>query len=161
MQISENGLQFIKNFEGCSLTAYYDIAGKPTIGIGHLIKPGENFAAGLTEQQALDLLANDLVLVQTSVNSRAPQANQNQFNALCSFAFNLGDSVLVTMLSHGWDNVAAQIPRWTNAGGKPSAVLARRRAAEVELFGTAYMPECSVHRDVTRWHSPPFRALVV
>ena len=135
MKISENGLNFIKEFEGRSLTVYNDIADKPTIGIGHLIKPGEDFSDGITEDQALALLASDLDPVQRCVNDHSPTCiTQNQCDALCSFAFNLGCSALVTMLSHGWENVPAQIPRWNNAGGKPNSGLSRRRAAEVELF---------------------------
>ena len=62
MSTSKNGLEFISKWEGCILKPYKDIAGLRTIGVGHLIKPGENFPDGveITKEKALEILANDV-----------------------------------------------------------------------------------------------------
>jgi GH24 family phage-related lysozyme (muramidase) len=138
MQIDQAGIDMIKSFENCELTVYKDVAGNPTIGVGHLIKPPESpedFAGGITEAEADQMLLADLAPVQNAVNRLAdPSCNQNQFNALCDFAFNLGVGALETMMAHGWDQIPAQIPRWNHAGGIVVDGLTKRRAAEVALF---------------------------
>ena len=135
MTIDEAGIDFIKGFEGLSLNVYNDVAGKPTIGIGHLIKPSEDFPAPITLEQAEQLLWADLETPEQALAKLVPATcTQNQWNALCSFAFNLGVGSLETMLGHGWDEVPTQILRWDKAGGKQVAGLTRRRQAEAALF---------------------------
>jgi lysozyme len=137
MQISDNGKAFIKGWESCSLVVYNDAAGKPTIGWGHLLLPGEESwaAGGITQAQADQLFDDDLAAPQDAVNRLAdPSCNQNQFDSLCSFDFNLGEGSLETMLAHGWAQVPAQIPRWHFAGGVSVPGLVNRRAAELALF---------------------------
>lgn len=136
MTIDQAGLDFIKGWESFRPSAYNDIAGYPTIGYGHLIKPSEEFPGTITLSQAETLLWSDLEPVEEAITRLCPQANQNQFNALCSFGFNLGVGSLETMLGHGWDQVPAQVLRWDHAGGKQVAGLTRRRQAESELFCT-------------------------
>jgi len=132
--IDQAGIEFIKEFEGCVLHVYNDVAGKPTIGIGHLIRPDEDFSAGITQEQAESLLFDDMERFENAVNNLAPNCNQNQFNALCSFAFNLGTGSLATMLAHGWDEVPQQILYWDHSGGVKVKGLTRRREAESALF---------------------------
>lgn len=138
MKIDQAGLDLIRGFEGCRLEVYLDIAGKPTIGVGHLIVPPEtpeNYSEGITQEQADALLLSDLVGVERGVNSIIPEScTQNQYNSLCSFAFNLGVSNMRMMVSHGRDQIPAQILRWDNAGGAESAGLLSRRKAESALF---------------------------
>jgi GH24 family phage-related lysozyme (muramidase) len=101
----------------------------------------------LSQDTATQLLATDS---QTFVNclhsliGNSVNLNDNQFGALTSFAFNLGcntvkTSTLLKRLNNGEDPdtvAAAEIPRFNRAGGKVSSGLARRRAAEVQLFQT-------------------------
>jgi len=135
MTIDQAGIDFIHTFEGFSAHVYNDVAGKATIGIGHLVLPSEDFSAGLTISEAEELLQHDLEAPQQALQRLVPAScTQNQFNALCSFAFNLGVGSLETMLSHGWDQVPAQILRWDHSGGKQVAGLTRRRQAESALF---------------------------
>ena len=138
MQIDQAGIDLIRGFEGCKLEVYLDIAGIPTIGVGHAIRPPESaadYAGGIDQDQANGLLQRDLEPVERGVNSIIPPScTQNQYNALCSFAFNLGVSNMRVMISHGWDQIPAQMLRWDNAAGKPSAGLEARRKAESELF---------------------------
>jgi lysozyme len=135
MTIDQAGLDFIKGFEGFSANVYKDVAGHPTIGIGHLVEPSEDFSAGITLNQAETLLWSDLEAPEAALQRLVPRScNQNQWNALCSFAFNLGVGSLETMLAHGWDQVPTQILKWDHAGGKQVPGLTRRRQAEAALF---------------------------
>ena len=136
MNISHTGLDLIKSSEDFKAWVYNDLAGYPTIGYGHKLLPGESFPSGVTEQEAEIILAADLAPVEAVVNRFCPQANQNQFDALCDFGYNLGIGALVQMLSHGWEQVPAQMLRWSHAGGVVVAGLERRREAEVALFNS-------------------------
>lgn len=135
MTIDQAGIDFITHWEGCKLIPYQDVVGKLTVGVGHLIKPGEDFTGGITQAQADALLMSDVSLVESTLNSLVPEeCTQSQWNALCSFGFNLGVGSLKTMLGHGWDQVPEQVIRWNKAGGVPVAGLTARRAAERDLF---------------------------
>jgi lysozyme len=129
-------------FEGLRLTAYQDMVGVWTIGYGHT---GPDVKAGLTitQQQAEQLLINDLARFNNGVNALVTvKINQNQFDALISFSYNLGlgslqQSTLLRLLNAGNFQAAAdQFPRWDRAGGKEVAGLLARRNAERALFLT-------------------------
>lgn len=143
MRMSPNGLKKLMEWEGTVLHVYKDAAGLPTIGTGHLIQPGEDFTKGLTTSEAQDLLASDLIRFEEAVNSRVtvPLA-QNQYDALVSFAFNVGvgafkTSTLLKKLNDGdVSAVPAQLMLWTKAGGKTCDGLITRRKNEVRLWET-------------------------
>ena len=135
------GIALIKTFEGLSLSKYQDVVGKWTIGYGHLILPEESFAQPITEAQAEALLRRDLSVSENAVNKYVSVAlNQDQFDALVSFTFNLGSgnlksSTLLKLLNERrYQEAANQLLRWDKAGGKQVAGLTRRRAAELALF---------------------------
>ena len=138
MKTSQKGIDFIKSFEGFEAKPYRCSANKLTIGYGHVIRTGETYTH-LTEQQANDLLASDLVRFETDILDCVDvPMTQNQFDALVSLAFNVGGdavkkSTLVRMLNNG-DNCADQFLRWDKCDGRPLAGLTRRRAAEREMF---------------------------
>jgi len=139
--VTQTGLGLIKRFEGFSPVVYLDAAGLPTIGYGHLIRAGEDFAAGVTEAQALDLLANDVQAAERSVLRliNVPLTN-NEFDALVSFTFNLGAgalqrSTLRRKLNRDEREAAAEeFLKWVWAGGRRLKGLIRRRDAERALF---------------------------
>ncbi|MGY5958682.1 lysozyme [Kosakonia sp. BK9b] len=135
------GLTLIKSFEGLSLEKYRDAVGKWTIGYGHLILPNESFPQALTKEQAEDLLRADLGMTERGIRKQVTvDLNQNQFDALVAFAFNVGlgnlqSSTLLRLLNQGQYQAAAdQLPRWNKAGGNVLAGLTRRREAERALF---------------------------
>jgi GH24 family phage-related lysozyme (muramidase) len=140
MRTSRRGLEFIKNEEGCVLQVYRDPAGYPTIGVGHLLKPGEVFDQ-ITEEEAFSLLARDLAVAENAVNKmvRVP-LSQNQFEALVSFVFNVGSgnfetSTLLQLLNQGqYDAVPGELAKWKKAGGKVLPGLVARRRREGELW---------------------------
>lgn len=139
MQISDKGLSLIKHFEGCVLTAYRDSVGIWTIGYGHT---GEDAEEGrcISQAKAEEILNADLARFEHGVEDMAFPCTQNQFDALVSFAFNLGLGALKSSpllrkhKSGDFKGAAGEFLRWNRAGGKVLAGLARRRAAEAELY---------------------------
>ncbi|EKW0743268.1 lysozyme [Citrobacter freundii] len=147
MQTSEKGIKNIKDFEGCSLTAYPDpgTGGAPwTIGYGwtHPVD-GKPIKPGMTiKQETADrLLKTGLVSYENDVLKMAKvKLTQGQFDALVSFAYNVGSralstSTLLRKLNDGDVMGAAdEFLRWNKAGGKVLNGLTRRREAERALF---------------------------
>jgi lysozyme len=139
MKISNKGIDLIKHFEGCETTAYKCPAGVWTIGYGHI--KGVQEGDVITEQQAHDMLVEELNEYENYINSSVTSAlNQDQFDAMVSWVYNLGNgnlntSTLLKVLNNGdYDAVPAQIMRWNKAGGKVLEGLTRRRKAEADLF---------------------------
>lgn len=139
MQISNNGIELIKKFEGLQLTAYRCSAGVLTIGYGHTsgVNPGDV----ITGRQADEFLRKDLRVAELTVNTNVKtQMTQGQFDALVSFVFNLGagnfvKSTLLRKLNAGdYDGAADEFRRWVYAGKAELQGLIRRRAAERDLF---------------------------
>jgi lysozyme len=154
MKTSETGKKLLAEWEGIELRVYKDVAGLPTIGIGHLLTKDElssgkivllgvpvKYGDGLTQQQAIDLLAQDLApseqLVTTEV--KVP-LEQNQFDTLVAFAFNAGNgafksSTLLKVLNQErYAEVPAQLRRWIHAGGQVVRGLVARREKEITLW---------------------------
>lgn len=144
--ISNIGLNLIKTFEGLKLEAYDDGIGVWTIGYGTIKYPnGVRVKRGdtCTEAQATDYMRNDLRTFIADVNRLVTKKiNQNQFDALVSFIYNLGttnfaSSTLLKKLNSGdFVGAASEFKRWNKAGGKVMKGLTRRREAEANLFNT-------------------------
>jgi lysozyme len=137
---SQEGFALTKQFEGCKLTAYADQGGVWTIGYGHT---GPAVHAGLTMTQAEvdSCLEGDLASAVACVNKLVTaNINQNQFDALVDFVFNLGCGSLRTsqllreVNSGNFDAAAAQFQRWAHVGSVLVPGLLRRRQAEAALF---------------------------
>jgi lysozyme len=91
LRMSDSGLARIRGSEAFSARVYDDGAGNPTIGYGHLIRPGENFSGGITQAQAEALFRQDVERVVNPALDRITIAlTQNQVDALGSFIFNVG-----------------------------------------------------------------------
>ncbi|ORM61631.1 muraminidase [Pantoea rodasii] len=144
MQISNTGLNLIKAFEGCSLTAYRDSAGVWTIGYGWTqAVNGVPIHAGMTITQgrAEALLRVGLEQYEAPVNASVTVGlTQCQFDALVSLTYNLGagsfeKSTLLKKLNAGdIQGAADQFLTWYKAGGQTLPGLVRRRAYERDLF---------------------------
>ena len=134
MNISQNGIDLIKRFEGCSLSAYRCPRGVWTIGWGHTagVKQGDR----ITQEQADELLKNDLKVFEAHVRNivKIP-LKQNQFDALVSFCYNCGAANLKKLVSNrNTTQIAAAITLYNKSGGKTLAGLVKRRKAEKDLF---------------------------
>ena len=139
MQISEEGKNLIKKFEGCELEAYKCAAGVWTIGYGHIKTAVEGMK--IDQATADELFDEEIVEYENYVNTAVTvPLSQNQFDAIVSWVFNLGNGNLLasTMLkvinSGDHAGVPAQIKRWNKAGGKVLEGLIRRREAEALLY---------------------------
>lgn len=139
MKTGEKGVTLIKSFEALKLRAYLCPAGVWTIGYGHTATAKKGMV--ITKEAALDLLKQDLNTAENAVNNLAKTAlNQNEFDALVSFVFNVGvsafaKSTLLKRLNAGKrDDVPGQLARWNRANGRVLPGLTRRRAEEAALF---------------------------
>lgn len=141
MKISDKGLSLIKKFEGLRLESYLCPSSIPTVGYGHT--SGIKLGMTITEEQAEIYLKQDLESFEQCVNTwTTVPLNQNEFDALVSFSFNVGcgaysKSTLLRLLNEGAPKkeVAEQFDRWVKgADGQPLQGLVNRRSAEKELF---------------------------
>ena len=145
MKIDEAGLDLIKHFEGFSSKPYLDIALVPTIGYGTTHYDGR--AVSLDDPEISESTAE--YLLRTQVDETYPKAvnhyvrvkiNQKQFDALVSFAYNLGTgalrkSSLLRYLNEGhYRRSSEEFHKWSHANGKVSNGLLARREQEKELF---------------------------
>ncbi len=162
MQISDNGLNKLKQMEGAVKIAgrhvmYDDATGRPiapnaplprgaTIGYGHLIKSGENFTGGLTERAATELLRQDVRTAQRAVqNSITANLTQNQYDALVMLAYNIGaknfsESSVVKYINNPdfhsamYPNLESAWRAWNRYNGVVSNGLINRRQYEWNIY---------------------------
>lgn len=162
MNFSDNGIAILKQLEGCVIkngkhVIYDDQTGQPvapdaplpcgaTIGYGHLIKPGEDFTNGISEEKATELLRADITTAERAVckNITAP-LTQNQFDALVIFAYNIGapsfvNSTVVKYINNPRFQFSKYLTlesawrAWNKSGGHEMAGLTARRDTEWKLF---------------------------
>lgn len=144
MKMSSAGLDLVKSFEGLYTKAYRCPAGVWTIGYGHTGKvDGKSIYSGMkiTKAKATKLLASDMHVFEKGVEKLVKRKiNQHQFDALVSFAFNVGlgnlqKSTLLKYVNQGkFTEAAGQFLLWNKANGKVLSGLTRRRTAEKKLF---------------------------
>ena len=142
MKTSYHGIEQIKTFEGFRAMPYDDVAGKLTVGYGHLIVPGDGCVAGspITMGQATSLLAKDLETAENCVNYNCPNLSQNQFDALVSFVYNLGcpafqrSTLLRFIKQQNYIAAAEEFPKWDMVDGIHSSSIRKRRLAEQACF---------------------------
>lgn len=140
MKVSNSGLELIKSFEGCRYKAYQDVGGVWTIGYGHT---GPKVFEGLliNEEIATELLKADIARFEAGVTQAVRvDLTQGQFDALVSFAFNVGMgaftlSTMNQLLNQGkYKDAADQLLRWNKVKGKVVRGLTERRLTERLLF---------------------------
>jgi lysozyme len=133
------GRAFITLEEGEKLLAYKCTAGKDTIGVGHTgpdVKP----KMAITTEQSQQLLTKDLARFEAAVNKMVTvPLTQCQFNALVSFAFNLGEgslkrSSLLKLINAKGIVAEHHFEAWCNVNGTPSSGIKARRLREAKLF---------------------------
>ena len=146
MKLSDNGVDFIKGYEGFSEVPYLDVVGVPTIGFGtthyedrravKLSDPDMNsYEATRVLRDEVDRVYGHAVNTYVQVD-----VTQNQFDALVSFTYNEGPTAfkashLLRYLNEGnCIKAANEFPKWTRAGLTHYAGLAKRREAERKLF---------------------------
>ena len=145
MRVSENTIKLIKKHEGCRLEPYRDPIGLYTIGYGHLIGDGKTLPVEwfrkFTQEEVDELLKKDLQRFERGVLRLCPNhLTQSRFDALVSFAFNVGLGNLQASTlrqKHNRGDVfgaAKEFLRWNKAGGKVFRGLTIRRQDESNLY---------------------------
>ena len=140
MKISEKGLDLLKSYESLRLTAYRDSGGVLTIGWGHTkgVKEGDT----CTLAEATQFLLDDVAEAEKAINKQNLNLNQNQYDALVSFVFNVGadafkKSTLLKELKknpNNQDNIKREFRRWNIDNGKIVDGLINRREKEINLY---------------------------
>jgi lysozyme len=145
-KIGSKGLDLIKSFEGLSLTPYLCPAHIPTLGYGATYYPDGTKVKitdkAITQEKANEMLLSMLKHYEKTVDSYCrDDINQNQFDALVSFAYNCGvgnlkSSTLLKKVNVNPNNesIAGEFLKWNKAGGKVLVGLTRRRTAELNLY---------------------------
>lgn len=156
MTLSSVGEKLIKEFESCELEAYQDTAGIWTVGWGNTkyengarVKQGDKIPQFRADQlfgRIIQGFINDVNYLTKGI-----QLKQHQFDALVSFAYNvgsdididkipegLGDSTLLKLILNNPENpdISKELLKWNKSGGKVRAGLIRRRKAEAHLYFT-------------------------
>jgi lysozyme len=157
MKTSAAGVAFICSHEGFVDHVYRDAAGIPTIGYGHVLRPGDPVT--VTQDQARELMARDLAGFEAAVNAdvKVPLA-QPQFDALVSFAYNVGagalahSGVLSALNAGNYAGAADAMLQWCKRKNPATGALVTdagllsRRKDERALF-LSQPPASSASRD--------------
>lgn len=154
MRMSDRGCSLLTEWEGFRSTAYTDVAGVLTIGVGHALTPAEKscgalningtsvpYANGLTRDQVQALLACDLMKYESALNDAiATDLDQNQFDALVAFCFNIGingfqgSSALKNINNNNLGAVPDDLRKWNKINDVVAQGLVNRRENEVKLW---------------------------
>jgi len=134
--VSSAGIEFIKQNE-----SFVSTPTNGAIGYGHEILPGEDWSGGITREQASNLLDQDLIPVENTINNNVTVSiSQNQFDALADFIYNVGvtaflNSTLLSDLNAGnYAQASNDFSQWLRAGTSYPQGIANRRGAEQYLF---------------------------
>jgi len=143
-KLSKKGAQFIAKFEGFRATPYNDAANNATIGFGHLLHYGpvdhRDHGLSWSREHALAVLQKDAAKAAASVYKHTKIRRQSRFDALVSFAFNVGTGALESstlLKKHNagdYQGAANEFLKWDMAGGKHLPGLRARRSAEARLY---------------------------
>jgi lysozyme len=146
LKLSQRGLELIKSFEGLKLKPYLCPASIPTIGFGNTYYPDGTKVKltdpAITQEKAEELLKFLLVTYEKAVDSFCrDDISQGNFDALTSFAYNLGNgnlqkSTLIKKVNANPKDVtiADEFLKWNKANGSVLKGLTRRRQAEANLY---------------------------
>lgn len=135
MKTSQVGIDLIKSFEDCVLTAYLCPSNVWTIGYGHTV--GVYQGQKITKSKAEQYLKEDIVKYERYVKNTGLTLNQNQFDALVSFTYNCGNGNLKKLIANrSLSEIAEAMLLYNKSRGTKLPGLVRRREAERELFLT-------------------------
>jgi len=146
VKIDNAGIELITQWEGLKLKPYLCSAGVPTIGYGSTrYEDGTKVKLtdkDITKERAIELFKNTIKTYEREVDAYCrDDINQNQFNALVSFAYNLGcnalkNSTLLKKVNNNPSDVSIknEFMKWIYVGKKPLKGLVNRRTAEVKMY---------------------------
>ena len=141
LMISERGRRLIQHFEGFRALPYICAGGVHTVGFGHVLTSQEGLTFPIDRAEAEHLFAQDLATVERALMRLVcVPLTTYQWDALCSFVFNVGSGAFqrsrlrrcVNREAH--EEVSEHFMKWVWAGGRPHSGLRRRRQAEADLY---------------------------
>lgn len=139
MKIGEKGKKLIKSFESCKLKAYRCPAGVWTIGYGHTKGVKEGMV--ISQEDAERFFNEDIREFEGQLNTLQLEINQNQYDALMSFIYNVGvarlakSTLLKKVKANSEDKtIRNEFNKWVYTGAQKLPGLQRRRAAEADLY---------------------------
>jgi len=139
--LNQAGIDLIKSFEGFSAIPYQDSAGIWTIGYGHTLGV-DSTTPEIDEGKAEEYLVQDCANAMNDIeNTITCPLSPNQFSALTSLVFNVGNAPLektlgILLNEEKYPEAAEQFGNWIYSKGEQLPGLIRRRAAEQQLFMT-------------------------
>lgn len=146
MKASDAFKQALIEEEGVRYTVYRDVAGFPTVGIGHLIRPADNLQVGdrISNRQALDFLEQDLAIAERGVRILVGDLplHQHEFDALLDLVYNVGlgnvsqsesPRLNAAIQARDYDAIAAELD-YTHAGGRVARGLEFRSERRAQIF---------------------------
>lgn len=150
MQTSKQGIDLIKKFEGCVLKVYLDAVNVKTVGYGHTGPDVNAMAVGtpITQDQAEEYLKKDLIKFEMRVEWYDPiyKWTQNEFDALVSFAYNIGSiDQLTERGARSKEVIAEKMLAYNKAGGRVLSGLTKRRQTEHDLFVKGYNDQTATY----------------
>lgn len=160
MKISQNGIDLIKRYEGCSLISYQDTSGIWTIGYGWTGKVnGKTICKGLkiSQETADNLLSTNLVSYENKVNKyqNIYHFNQNEFDALVSFCYNIGNiDQLTDNGKRTKEKIKSHWIAYCKSNGKTLQGLVNRRKDELKLFNTKVKENKDGHITIYKNNQP-------
>lgn len=146
LKASDQFKQALIEEEGVRYTVYRDVAGYPTVGIGHLIRPADNLRVGdrISDQQALDFLEQDLAIAERGVRILVGDLplHQHEFDALLDLVYNVGlgnvsqsesPRLNAAIQSRDYDAISDEL-NYTHAGGRVARGLEFRSERREQIF---------------------------
>ncbi len=146
LKASDEFKQALIEEEGVRYTVYRDVAGYPTVGIGHLIRPADNLRVGdrISDRQALDFLEKDLAVAERGVRILVGDLplHQHEFDALLDLVYNVGlgnvsqsesPRLNAAIQSRDYDAISDELD-YTHAGGRVARGLEFRSERRAQMF---------------------------
>jgi len=146
LEASDDLLEAMIEEEGARRTVYRDVAGYPTVGVGHLVTASDNLGIGdrVSPDQVLDFLERDVAEAQQAVRRLVGELplSQNEYDALVDLAFNVGEGNLAAERSPGlnaaiaardYAAIATELD-YHHAAGQTARGLAYRSTRRARIF---------------------------
>ncbi|WP_325100113.1 lysozyme [Aurantiacibacter sediminis] len=151
LTVSEAMMEALAEEEGVMLTVYRDVAGYPTVGVGHLVRPADNLKVGdtITYEQAIEFLENDIKHAEEAVKRLVGDLPlyQYEFDALVDLVYNVGEGNVsasespklnAAMKAGNYEAIASQLHYHTAAGSKANGLVYRSERRQAIFSEAAY-----------------------
>ncbi|MBX7526623.1 lysozyme [Qipengyuania sp. 1NDH10] len=149
LSASDEFKQALIEEEGVRYTVYRDVAGYPTVGVGHLVRPADNLRVGdrISDEQVLEFLEQDLATAERGVRTLVGDLplHQHEFDALLDLVYNVGlgnvserksPRLNAAIEARDYEAIASELD-YTHAAGKVARGLEFRSERRAKIFMNA------------------------